>query len=53
MIPVSLANYLHENIKGSKLEVIPDAGHMVMMEKPAEFNDAVMKFINAQPKSTQ
>jgi pimeloyl-ACP methyl ester carboxylesterase len=53
MIPVSLADYLHENIKGSKLEIIPDAGHMVMMEKPAEFNDAVMRFINAQPKSTR
>jgi pimeloyl-ACP methyl ester carboxylesterase len=45
MIPVSLADYLHKNIKGSKLEIILDAGHMVMMEKPEEFNNAVMKFI--------
>jgi pimeloyl-ACP methyl ester carboxylesterase len=47
VLPVSLANYLHENIKGSKLEIIPDAGHMVMMEKPTEFNNAIMKFIKA------
>jgi pimeloyl-ACP methyl ester carboxylesterase len=47
ILPISLANYLHDNIKGSKLEVIPDAGHMVMMEKPAEFNNAIMRFIKA------
>jgi pimeloyl-ACP methyl ester carboxylesterase len=47
MIPTSLATYLHENIRGSKLEIIPDAGHMVMMEKPDEFNNAVMKFMKA------
>lgn len=45
ILPISLANYLHENIKGSKLEIIPDAGHMVMMEKPDEFNNAILRFI--------
>jgi pimeloyl-ACP methyl ester carboxylesterase len=45
ILPTSFASYLHENIKGSKLEIIPDAGHMVMMEKPDEFNNAIMRFI--------
>jgi pimeloyl-ACP methyl ester carboxylesterase len=45
MIPVSLANYLHENIRRSKLEIIADAGNMVMMKKPDEFNKAILKFV--------
>lgn len=32
-------------IKGSQLEVISEAGHMVMFEKPAEFNETVIKFL--------
>ena len=47
MIPTSLAKHLHENIKGSRLVIIPDAGHMVMMEKPDEFNNAVMRFVKS------
>jgi pimeloyl-ACP methyl ester carboxylesterase len=47
IIPTSSAKFLHENIKGSRLEIIPDAGHMVMMEKPDEFNAAVMRFVKA------
>lgn len=45
IIPILSAKYLHENINGSKLEVIRDAGHMVMMEKPDEFNNAILRFI--------
>ncbi|WXG39342.1 MAG: alpha/beta hydrolase [Candidatus Freyarchaeum deiterrae] len=29
------------------LEVIPDAGHMLMLEKPDEFNAAILRFIEA------
>nr|MDO8133066.1 alpha/beta hydrolase [Candidatus Njordarchaeum guaymaensis] len=39
------AEFLHKNIKGSKLEVIPDAGHVNMLEKPDEFNKIVLKFL--------
>ncbi|WXG46720.1 MAG: alpha/beta hydrolase [Candidatus Atabeyarchaeum deiterrae] len=46
MTPQDMAKYLHEQIKGSKLVTIPDAGHMAMMEKPDEFNDAILKFID-------
>jgi pimeloyl-ACP methyl ester carboxylesterase len=47
LIPVSMAQLMHENIKGSVLEVIPDAGHMLMLEKPDEFNEAILRFIGA------
>jgi pimeloyl-ACP methyl ester carboxylesterase len=34
MTPVRFSGYLAEKIRGSRLEVIPEAGHMVMLEKP-------------------
>jgi 3-oxoadipate enol-lactonase len=45
MLPNSMSQFLHENIKGSVLEVIPDAGHMLMLEKPDIFNEAILRFI--------
>jgi 3-oxoadipate enol-lactonase len=39
--------FLHKNIKGSKLEVIPDAGHVNMIEKPDEFNKIVLRFMGS------
>ena len=34
LTPVKYSQFLHSRIKGSKMEVLPDAGHMVMMEAP-------------------
>lgn len=45
LITASMAQFLHENIKGSKLRIIPDAGHVNMLEKPGGFNEAVMEFM--------
>jgi 3-oxoadipate enol-lactonase len=45
MITPAMAKFLHENIKGSKLEVIPDAGHVNMIEKPQEFNEVILRFM--------
>lgn len=47
LIPMSSAQFLHEKIKGSKLEIIPDGGHVNMLEKPDEFNRVLLKFIDA------
>jgi pimeloyl-ACP methyl ester carboxylesterase len=47
MITVSMAQFLHKNIKGSKLEVIPDAGHVNMIERPDEFNKIILKFMGS------
>ena len=45
MTPVKYAQYLHDRIKGSRLEVLPRAGHMVMMESAEAFNERVNAFI--------
>jgi pimeloyl-ACP methyl ester carboxylesterase len=45
IVPLQSAQFLHENIRGSVLEIIPDAGHLVMIEKPCEFNETILKFV--------
>jgi pimeloyl-ACP methyl ester carboxylesterase len=45
MTPAKYSEYLHENIKGSELVLIPDAGHSVMLEKHREFNQALEAFL--------
>jgi len=45
MITRGMAQFLHENIKGSKLEIIHDAGHVNMIEKPDEFNKIILRFM--------
>ncbi len=45
MTPVKYSQYLHQKISGSKLVVIPGAGHSVMLEKHRSFNAAVEAFL--------
>jgi pimeloyl-ACP methyl ester carboxylesterase len=45
LTPVKYSQFLHSRIKGSKLEVIPNAGHMVMMESSQVFNEKIRAFI--------
>jgi pimeloyl-ACP methyl ester carboxylesterase len=45
LTPVKYSEYLKNNIPNSKLEIIADAGHMVMLEKPKEFNEKLERFI--------
>lgn len=45
LTPVKYSQFLHDHIKGSKLEILPGAGHMVMMESPALFNEKLREFI--------
>lgn len=47
MTPVKYSQYLHQKISGSKLVVIPGAGHSVMLEKHRLFNDAVGAFLDS------
>jgi 3-oxoadipate enol-lactonase len=42
-----MAKGLTGKIPGATLTVIPDAGHLVNIEKPAEFNDVVISFIRS------
>jgi pimeloyl-ACP methyl ester carboxylesterase len=45
LTPVKYSQFLHSRIKGSKLEILPNAGHMVMMESPQAFNEKIREFI--------
>jgi len=47
LTPPKYSIYLHQNIKESRLVLIKDAGHMVMMEKPDEVNNAIIDFISS------
>jgi pimeloyl-ACP methyl ester carboxylesterase len=44
---LSASRLLHEKIRSSKLEIIPRAGHMVMIEQPDEFNKALLMFVQS------
>ena len=43
--PVEMSQYLNREIEGSKLKIIPDSKHMVMIDKPKEFNENMDEFI--------
>jgi pimeloyl-ACP methyl ester carboxylesterase len=45
LTPPKYAQFLAEKIQGARLEIINGAGHMVMTEKPDEFNNTVMNFL--------
>ncbi|HEU4478908.1 MAG TPA: alpha/beta fold hydrolase [Pyrinomonadaceae bacterium] len=44
--PLPDAELLHREIKGSHLEVIAGAGHVLNLERPEEFNGAMARFID-------
>jgi len=46
--PPKYSHYLAANIPGARFELIADAGHMVMLEKPAEVNAAIDRFVNTR-----
>lgn len=43
--PVTDAEFMHEQIRGSRLEIIEDAAHMTNMEQPEVFNRALGDFL--------
>ncbi len=52
MTPKKYSNYLSERIRNSRLAVIEGVGHMVMLEKPREFNSLVRKFLEGDVELT-
>ena len=46
LTPVKYSRYFNEKIENSKLVLVEDAGHMVMLEKYEEVNSFIIKFIN-------
>jgi pimeloyl-ACP methyl ester carboxylesterase len=47
LVPVSEGEQFNKDIAGSKFVVFDQCGHMPQIEKPAEFNAAVLKFLGA------
>jgi pimeloyl-ACP methyl ester carboxylesterase len=45
MTPPNYSEHLHQEIKGSCLEIIEGAGHMLPLEKPQEYNRVVEEFL--------
>jgi pimeloyl-ACP methyl ester carboxylesterase len=46
LTPVKYSEFFHNKIKNSELHIINKAGHMVMLEKPNEVNQAIENFIS-------
>ena len=45
LTPPELSRNMHEHISGSKLVVIPEAGHLSNLEAPEAFNGALAEFL--------
>jgi pimeloyl-ACP methyl ester carboxylesterase len=45
LTPVKYSQFLRDRIKQSQLEILPRAGHMLMMESPVNFNEKIKKFL--------
>jgi pimeloyl-ACP methyl ester carboxylesterase len=50
--PVRLGRRLHGELPGSELAVLPDAGHMLPEERPAQLLAALLPFLEPRPRST-
>ena len=49
MTPVRQSQFLATALGNARLVIIPDAGHMVMLEKPVEVADAIRAFLDEIP----
>ncbi len=53
LTPVKYSQVLQSRIKGSKMEILPEAGHMVMMEAAQAFNEKIERFIEEIVKGSR
>jgi pimeloyl-ACP methyl ester carboxylesterase len=47
IIPVKEAEQMQESLSNSRLEILPDAGHLVSLEQPELFNQVVRRFVQS------
>ena len=47
LIPIATGRLMHRLIRNSRLEVIPQCGHLPAFEKPAEFVRRVLEFLHS------
>lgn len=43
--PLDYAQYLNKVLRGSKLQILPDAAHMTKLENPKAYNQALAEFL--------
>ena len=48
MTPPRYSEYLHSRIRGSHLKIVEGTGHMLPLEKPAEYNERVADWLRMQ-----
>ncbi len=53
MTPVKFARAMAEAVPGASAQIVPDAGHMVMLESPAAVNASVQAFLDARHESAR
>ena len=49
MVPLKSSEFLRDNITGAKMEILPNAGHMLMLEQPDQTADRLSSFLNSLP----
>ncbi|MGA7193133.1 MAG: alpha/beta hydrolase [Anaerolineales bacterium] len=49
MTPLNYSEFLHKHIVGARLEVVPNAGHMVMLEQPDMVSNLLLDFFKSIP----
>jgi pimeloyl-ACP methyl ester carboxylesterase len=49
MVPLKLSESLRDNIAGAQMDIMPDAGHMLMLEQPDQTADKLSTFLNTVP----
>ena len=47
LTPVGSAETIHQGIAGSRLVIVPGAGHLSNLENPKAFNAALTKFLKS------
>jgi pimeloyl-ACP methyl ester carboxylesterase len=45
LIPSTAAEEMHRGIRGSQLAILPRCGHLANLERPQEFNRALVHFL--------
>lgn len=46
LVPPSLGPIMRDHIPDARLRIIPDAGHVVMFDRPGQFNAELLNFLN-------
>jgi aminoacrylate hydrolase len=53
LTPAYFSRELAERIPGAKLKILPRGGHCVSQTQPESFNEAVVSFLDAQPRASR